>query len=639
MFAPLTAKTKPAARTTNKRAPQRSTIGAQQAGHGSVEDALLLQRAIGNQATLRLPESSSRLAAPRLPAGVQAKLIVGPVDDPLERAADRTADQVMRMPDPAPAGLHSDAGILQRQCESCRQDEEKLTRKAADSTSAQGGMPAPDIVHETISSAGVPLDTATRAFFEPRFRHDFSQVRVHADSRASDSAKALGALGYTVGDHIVLANGQAGKRALLAHELAHVVQQSGAQPVLRRFAPCRYLLDAPERTSVAEKDVQQSVAAQAAGLGTVERELGIPAGSARPQRTEPARGSGKGDVIEPQTIDEKILGKVDVAVLTGTALELIEVKRATWPDAIFAEAQMLNYVHKGEDAMHDVERLWRNRGHPGDTISSIEPMSMSRLVPETPERIGGAAVSLAWCSDGVLSFKAIGDKDQDVFVCGANDQGRIDSFLNRALDPAQAAAERFIAREIEAPAIKALQAMSLRAMLQRLVNIPQFRRLLPLSGVLGAESPILDLALKKLQPFEVDIRAIAESFLHRVMTDLRQQVQAQLRNTLQQTMAALCAKTAEMTLRELLDAFDKQMRRDTIALIPVVAEAAAMQLLKEGLIEAGEALVTVVAVVIGLLLAWEVAVALAAIEGIGSLIVGIGAVIARLLAQLAPIFD
>ncbi|HEU0155579.1 MAG TPA: DUF4157 domain-containing protein [Stellaceae bacterium] len=91
-----------------------------------------------------------------------------------------------------------------------------------------------------LTSPGTPLGRDARAFFEPRFGRSFADVRVHADANAARSAAAIDALAYSVGSHIVLATGAAefsspGQRRLLAHELAHVVQQSGpAEPVLRR---------------------------------------------------------------------------------------------------------------------------------------------------------------------------------------------------------------------------------------------------------------------------------------------------------------------------------------------------------------------------------------------------------------------
>ncbi|HET8631526.1 MAG TPA: DUF4157 domain-containing protein [Thermomicrobiales bacterium] len=81
-----------------------------------------------------------------------------------------------------------------------------------------------------LRAPGRPLDAATRSFMEPRFGHDFSGVRVHTDARAAESARAVGALAYTVGRDLVFGAGQyvpgsrSGQR-LLAHELTHVVQQ------------------------------------------------------------------------------------------------------------------------------------------------------------------------------------------------------------------------------------------------------------------------------------------------------------------------------------------------------------------------------------------------------------------------------
>ena len=77
---------------------------------------------------------------------------------------------------------------------------------------------------------GQSLDSTTRDFFEPRFGHDFSQVRIHTDADADRSARSVNALAYTVGNHIVFRSGyfnavsEQGKR-LLSHELVHTIQQ------------------------------------------------------------------------------------------------------------------------------------------------------------------------------------------------------------------------------------------------------------------------------------------------------------------------------------------------------------------------------------------------------------------------------
>lgn len=101
----------------------------------------------------------------------------------------------------------------------------------------------PPIVHEVLRSPGQPLSSSVRAFMEPRLGHDFSQVRVHTDTQAVVSAQAVNALAYAVGHHVVFGNGQyqpdtSEGRHLLAHELAHVVQQENrsTQSTLQRWS-------------------------------------------------------------------------------------------------------------------------------------------------------------------------------------------------------------------------------------------------------------------------------------------------------------------------------------------------------------------------------------------------------------------
>ncbi len=94
-----------------------------------------------------------------------------------------------------------------------------------------------------LREAGTPLSTPTRAFMEPRFGQDFSRVRIHTGERASQSAHAIHATAYAAGSHIAFAAGEFAPdtsrgRHLLAHELAHVVQQpDGAASRPERVAP------------------------------------------------------------------------------------------------------------------------------------------------------------------------------------------------------------------------------------------------------------------------------------------------------------------------------------------------------------------------------------------------------------------
>jgi Domain of unknown function (DUF4157) len=178
-------------------------------------------------------ERSTPTPAPRLP--IQAKLEVGAANDPLEHEADRVADQVMRMPDPRFSG-GTVRPQISRECDACAQ-EEKLQTKEAGTQAAIGEVPSS--VHDVLRAPGEPLDPATRAFFEPRFGHDFSRVRVHTGTSAERSARDLTAHGYTVGHNMVFEAGRFAPstsegRTLLAHELAHVVQQSGGALAIQR---------------------------------------------------------------------------------------------------------------------------------------------------------------------------------------------------------------------------------------------------------------------------------------------------------------------------------------------------------------------------------------------------------------------
>jgi hypothetical protein len=161
------------------------------------------------------------LAAPWAGHVLQPKLRISQPGDALELEADRIADQVMRMPGPAPAGPGIGPTPIR----------EALQHKTQDPQSAGATVRGLDSVAATLHRSGQALDPATRAFFEPRFGVDFSAVRIHTDSQAAASARAIQARAYTVGNDVVFDTGQyaphhdSGKR-LLAHELTHVLQQS-----------------------------------------------------------------------------------------------------------------------------------------------------------------------------------------------------------------------------------------------------------------------------------------------------------------------------------------------------------------------------------------------------------------------------
>jgi hypothetical protein len=111
----------------------------------------------------------------------------------------------------------------------------QATRPAAGVHTPVTPLRAPAIVHDVLRSHGRPLEPHVREEMEGRFGYDFARVRVHADATAAQSARTVGALAYAVGRDIVFAPtqyapGTHSGRRLLAHELAHVVQQGETGP-------------------------------------------------------------------------------------------------------------------------------------------------------------------------------------------------------------------------------------------------------------------------------------------------------------------------------------------------------------------------------------------------------------------------
>lgn len=171
-------------------------------------------------------------------------LKVSQPNDPAEIEADQIADRVMRMPagetaptrnafEPAGIQNQTSATSIKRKCDACenQEEEETIQRKPL---STGGGVPyrSPVHVREAIGSGGQPLEAQTRNFFEPRLGYDLGTVRVHTGAMAENSARAINAKAYALGGDIVFGSGEykpeseTGKH-LIAHELAHTIQQTG----------------------------------------------------------------------------------------------------------------------------------------------------------------------------------------------------------------------------------------------------------------------------------------------------------------------------------------------------------------------------------------------------------------------------
>jgi hypothetical protein len=149
---------------------------------------------------------------------VQTKLAVSQSGDIYEQEADRIADQVLAKP------AHPDVISA----------PPRIQRYTGQAT-GQGDI-APASVDHVLAGSGRPLEPALRQDMEQRFGHDFSRVRVHSGAAAEQSAQDVNAHAYTVGHNVVFGAGRfapethEGQR-LIAHELTHVVQQSGAEGV------------------------------------------------------------------------------------------------------------------------------------------------------------------------------------------------------------------------------------------------------------------------------------------------------------------------------------------------------------------------------------------------------------------------
>ena len=204
---------------------------------------------------------------------IQKKLSVSEPNDKYEQEADRVADQVVRMPEPTsrqpvPRGSYSGVQI-QRQCLACQNEERIQTKAIADSV---GGSDNNSMGLRNTQGSGIALPDHIRSFFEPRFGHDFRQVRIHSDQSAADSARSVRARAYTLGNRVVFGAGEyrpgtTEGRRLLAHELTHVIQQRGN---LTSQMQCQAL---PQPLSQIERNLRENVEENCGPLSSSGRTL------------------------------------------------------------------------------------------------------------------------------------------------------------------------------------------------------------------------------------------------------------------------------------------------------------------------------------------------------------------------------
>jgi outer membrane protein OmpA-like peptidoglycan-associated protein len=183
-------------------------------------------------------------------------------------------------------------------CGDCKEKKE-LRRTAAGTDTAPAQVPP--IVHDVLRSSGRPLDASSRAFFEPRFGRDLSAVRIHDDAPAAASARAVDALAYTFGNDIVLRSAPTSSHAdrrLLAHELAHTIQQENG-PAHTQMAP---------EGVGGQDDPAETEADQTADAVMRGKNAAAPVSPTCPERTD-----------KPASVEAEVTFKRDSSVLSPTA--------------------------------------------------------------------------------------------------------------------------------------------------------------------------------------------------------------------------------------------------------------------------------------------------------------------------------
>jgi len=233
--------------------PKAERAHALSPGEQRREHFLGLQRTVGNQAVLRMLSDAAPAVQTKLvqrkcaacedeknaPRRIQTKLAIGSVGDPYELEADTVAERVMRQPahggDHQPAVTFESAGMRGGIVNVAPGSAPRISPLSAGSLSSVESSPATDHVERRapqLEGSGSPLPERTRQTMESRFGWDFSHVRVHRDRESARMNESLSSLAFTHGRSIFFGSGafQPGTHEgdrLIAHELTHVVQQSG----------------------------------------------------------------------------------------------------------------------------------------------------------------------------------------------------------------------------------------------------------------------------------------------------------------------------------------------------------------------------------------------------------------------------
>jgi outer membrane protein OmpA-like peptidoglycan-associated protein len=310
---------------------------------------------------------------------IQSKLAVNSPGDIYEQEADQLAEQSLQMSEPLQSPCACGGGCSKCQTHAHLHKQQHLQAKQV-ASSAAGQTVAPPSVHEVLASPGHPLEESTRAFFEPRFGQDLSHVRIHTGKQATESALAVGAMAYTVGNGIVFEgeryspHTRAGQQ-LLAHELVHTLQQAKGSATGTEVSNSRDPEQEADRASRAVMGGKQANITTAASAHTLHRQP-------LPNATRPLRAT-------PQLLGSEV---VDSFALNSATL----TKDQTGRLAIF--------VHTLKSLLHDYPNaLVKITGH---TDASGDEKSNERLGQRRADAVGDFLVGAGIPGDAIVTLSA-----------------------------------------------------------------------------------------------------------------------------------------------------------------------------------------------------------------------------------------
>ncbi len=328
-------------------------------------------------------------------SSIQRKLAIGSSNDPLEREADRVAEQVLAMQ--THSNINTAPPSIQRYT----------------SQSAEEMNTAPTSVDHVLSSHGSPLEPLLRQDMEQRFGHDFSRVRVHTDEGAERSAREVNANAYTVGKNIIFGADQYSPgshegRRLIAHELTHVVQQGygAAQSESSVFKVDQQNSTEKQEAHTAAHSISQAKPAivAATSMKQLNRKCSVPPTQVKHGKMS---FSMQEDPDDPTTAKQKakISFIPDPKGPKTKRIDLIQIANvkffdgSTWTSHHQDQADLEKFTTKSgfhADVRPKEDKLTRRRNHNDPNMSPVYPpsgteKSIPLVDPETGISLGGGA--------------------------------------------------------------------------------------------------------------------------------------------------------------------------------------------------------------------------------------------------------